>query len=406
VKAEFERESRKAYLDGLRGWAACLVLANHLSLALAIPLGILWLSINGNFGVCIFFILSGYVLASLSRNSMLSLSAQTIRRYLRLSVPILVTSAFAWALLATGAYHNKAAGEIIGSWWIGAWYQFELSFKGAVWQSLYGCFVDSTYSINGNLWTMKPELIGSFYIFLINALSGNRLVRALFLLSWAAFNLTVYYPLFAAGALLFEFETELRAFYERAVSNPALKGLAILVLFSVAIYLGGMPEFQPKDALGTYGWVYTWLPRFASDNSMRWHQIAALALMVAVLMSPMLQSIFGSTLGRYLGRVSFVMYLFQIPVICSYTAWVVLTMSKAGLPLWLVMATAAISTVALIFVVSNATHRLIDENGVKFSRWAGRQFDLLFPTQRPSPLLEQNKIMLATDERTSIPASP
>jgi peptidoglycan/LPS O-acetylase OafA/YrhL len=394
VEINLERTSRKAYLDGLRGAAACMVLLGHLSIALAIQLGPLRIFANGNFGVCIFFILSGYVLASLAQNSTLSLSAQTIRRYLRLAIPILLTSSVAWALLALGAYHNKAAGEIVGSWWMAAWYQFEPSFTDMVGQSVYGCFVGLQPIYNSNLWTMQPELVGSFYVFLINAISGNRILRAGLLLTWAGFNLTGYFPLFAAGAFLFEFESELRSFYAKTFHTSALKGLAIFALVCVGFYLGGMPELKPGPALRWYGW----LPQFANDNAMRWHQIAALASMVAALLSPILQSIFGSALGRYLGRISFVMYLFQVPLICSYTAWVVVTMSGSGQPGWLVVTTAAVSTVAVIFLISTVMYRFIDENGVRLSRLAGRQVDSLFPVRQQSPAIERGKVIRAAGD--------
>jgi peptidoglycan/LPS O-acetylase OafA/YrhL len=398
VETILERAPRKAYLDGLRGAAACMVLLAHLSIALAIPLGPLRLIANGNFGVCIFFILSGYVLAGLAQNSTLSLSAQTIRRYLRLAIPILLTSSVAWALLALGAYQNKAAGEIVGSWWMGAWYQFEPSFTDMVRQALYGCFVGLQPIYNSNLWTMQPEFFGSFYVFLINAVSGNRILRSALLLMWAGFNLTSYFPLFAAGAFLFEFKSELRSFYAKAFQSSALKALAIFALVCLGSYLGGMPDIKPGPGLRWYGW----LPQFASDNAMRWHQIAALASMVAVLLSPTLQSIFGSALGRYLGRISFVMYLFQVPIICSYTAWVVVEFSASGQPGWLVVTMAFVSTVAVIFLISTVTHRLIDENGVRLSRLVGQRFDSLFPAQRQRPLIAQDKIMRATGERTPV----
>jgi peptidoglycan/LPS O-acetylase OafA/YrhL len=381
VEIILESAPRKAYLDGLRGTAACIVLLAHLSIGLAVSLGPVGVIYNGNFGVCIFFILSGYVLSGLAQNSTLSLTAQTVRRYLRLAIPILLTSTVAWALLAIGAYHNKAAAEIVGSWWMGAWYQFEPSFTEMVWQSLYGCFVGVQPIYNSNLWTMEPELVGSFYVFLISAVSRNRAIRACLLVVWAGFNLTAYFPLFAAGALLFEFEGDIRMLYVRVFGNTVMKGLVIVALACAGLYLGSMQDPQPGQVLRWYGW----LPQFASDNAMRWHQIAALAAMIAVLLSPVLQSIFGSALGRYLGRISFVMYLFQIPVICSYTAWVVVAMS--GQPRALVAVTAGASTIVVIFLISTATYRLIDKNAVRLSRLVGRQLDLLFPPRNTAPAI-------------------
>jgi peptidoglycan/LPS O-acetylase OafA/YrhL len=91
---------RKPYLDGLRGVAACVVFVGHLSLSLT---GSSFL-FNGTAAVCIFFVLSGYVLSELAQSSPLSFPAQAVRRYIRLVVPMLVTSTFAWALLAAGLY--------------------------------------------------------------------------------------------------------------------------------------------------------------------------------------------------------------------------------------------------------------------------------------------------------------
>jgi peptidoglycan/LPS O-acetylase OafA/YrhL len=104
VEASIE-SGRKLYLDGVRGVAACVVFFGHLLLALTgAPL-----IFNGNAAVCIFFVLSGYVLSELSQHSGLSFLAQALRRYLRLIVPMLITSTFAWALLAFGAYRNQEA---------------------------------------------------------------------------------------------------------------------------------------------------------------------------------------------------------------------------------------------------------------------------------------------------------
>ena len=85
VKAE---KFRKPYLDGLRGCAACVVLFGNHAIALNSPLLGFF---NGNAAVCVFFVLSGYVLTDLSRRSELTLPAQAVRRYFRLVGPILLT---------------------------------------------------------------------------------------------------------------------------------------------------------------------------------------------------------------------------------------------------------------------------------------------------------------------------
>jgi len=68
-------EGRKAYLDGLRGCAACVVFFAHILIALNSQLNALF---NGNAAVCVFFVLSGYVLTDLARRSGLSFPAQAL----------------------------------------------------------------------------------------------------------------------------------------------------------------------------------------------------------------------------------------------------------------------------------------------------------------------------------------
>jgi hypothetical protein len=53
--------------------------------------------------------------------------------------------------------------------------------------------------------------------------------------------------------------------------------------------------------------------------------IGATLLVGAVLHWPLLQSPFGGAFGRFLGRISFVLYLIHIPVICGFTSWMVIS---------------------------------------------------------------------------------
>jgi peptidoglycan/LPS O-acetylase OafA/YrhL len=364
-----------------------MVLFGHLWIALASPLvmlqdssesaklllsiakfpGVLW---NGNFGVCIFFVLSGYVLSGLIQNSPMSFPAQVVRRYIRLALPVLLTSIFAWALLAAGAYHNKEAGEIVGSWWFSAWYQFPPSFLDMIWRSLVTTFfVGGAAIYNTNLWTMQPEFVGSFLVFLISAFSHNRYVRTALLLLWAVLadlRIDCYLLLFAAGALLFEFEAELT---QLAKNCPAI---AFAVLASFGVYLGVMQVAEH----GLLLWWYGWLPRFSDDpnnNVMHWHGLGAILLAATTLLAPFLQAALGSAVGRYLGRISFVLYLIQVPVICSFASWVVIAMGEE--PRLLVVAVAGVSTAVVIFVISTAIHRLVDGNSILISRMVGQWLD-------------------------------
>jgi peptidoglycan/LPS O-acetylase OafA/YrhL len=358
-----EETSRKAYLDGLRGCAACVVLFAHILIALHSHLNALF---NGNAAVCVFFVLSGYVLTDLSRRSGLSFPAQALRRYVRLVAPMLVTSSFAWALLAAGLYRNREAAAALDSWWLARWYQFEPSFGGMVVETLYGVFVSGQSIYNCNLWTMRPELIGSLYIFVINATAPARGLRTICYVALALFYWADYLALFPAGALLCEFQPEIASAVSKLRGNvPALPAVSFAVGLFLSMIITTESEFT--------GWVFGWLPRLAAaaqDNDMHWHMLGASIVVATTLHWPLAQGVFGSRLGRFLGKISFVLYLVHVPIICSFMAWAFLAFGAT---------IAALSTVVLVFVISAATYRIIDEMPTRFSRQAGRAVDALFP---------------------------
>lgn len=129
--------SRFAHLDGLRGWAALLVVFHHGMLALDFALYSgqrvdsrtswdIWLSGTpffplapaGNVAVCTFFILSGYVLAHAYTRSRQVWLALAVRRYLRLGLPILAGFGFSFLLLRLGLLGTGAAAQITHSSWL------------------------------------------------------------------------------------------------------------------------------------------------------------------------------------------------------------------------------------------------------------------------------------------------
>jgi len=116
------------YLDGLRGLAAFVVVLSHfvvvfypalytanpeevrfvsqLDLIIAgTPLNILY---NGNFAVCIFFILSGYVLTYkfFRDKNPEALASGAFRRYFRLLFPVLFSNLFVFVLMKLSLFHT------------------------------------------------------------------------------------------------------------------------------------------------------------------------------------------------------------------------------------------------------------------------------------------------------------
>jgi peptidoglycan/LPS O-acetylase OafA/YrhL len=323
----------------------------------------------------VFFVLSGYVLTDLSRRSDLTFPAQALRRYVRLVGPILITSTFAWAILALGLFRNQQAAAALNNWWLGNWYKFDGSFFGMLEETFYGVFISGQSIYNCNLWTMRPELIGSLYLFLINATAPSRGLRVLCYAALVLFHVADYMPLFPIGALLYEFHSELDRWAQRFRDKMPVWAQMI---FPCAFAIGIIFCLVHASTGGKLAKLLALISdQMAQDADRYWHMMGAAIVVAATLHWPFAQAILGSRPGRFLGKISFVLYLIQVPIICSLTSWVFLTLAPISVSI--AAKVAALSTIAVIFAASAMTCRFIDQLPTRLSRTAGRSLDALWP---------------------------
>ncbi|MET0222202.1 MAG: acyltransferase [Tardiphaga sp.] len=379
VEEETSERKRIDYLDGLRGCAALAVLIFHSLLIFSQPLSnlqdvlgrpgvlvslivkVLGLLTNGNSAVCIFFILSGYVMADFAGNTRLGLPAQFVRRYIRLALPVLITSTCAYLLLRFGLFRNTESARIFGGW-LGLWYQFAPSGEAMALESVIGTFVDGANAYNPNLWTMRPEIMGSFYVLAIGTIGRRRAWRTLLYLCLAAYYVFDYLPLFAVGALLREHEATVR----RVISGV----FPPIAVFGLGYYFCSLPEL---GSAGLFLHLVYPLPQFAFDNTRYWHSIGATLVLLGVLGSPLLQTAFASRPGKFLGRISFTLYLIHVPVFCSLGAWLIVllvphgeaTAAGIGLPV----------TIAVSIGLATLLSPVVDGGAILLSRYVGRRLD-------------------------------
>lgn len=180
--------NRNRQLDGLRGIASIIVLCVHgiIAFNFAIFTGqtkhsiFSWdiyysgapflLPLAGNFGVCLFFVLSGYVLSISLSNSNLGLIALIFKRYTRFTIPILAACLTSYALLASGFIYNQEFALISKSTWLADQMQQNPILSEAIYEGLIGALwttnpTKTTYS--AVLWTMPIEFRGSIIMAVI-----------------------------------------------------------------------------------------------------------------------------------------------------------------------------------------------------------------------------------------------
>jgi putative glycosyltransferase (TIGR04372 family) len=380
--------SRSAHLDGLRGIASAMVFFNHLALVVLpsistvspdasglpvliliglSPVSVIW---GGDLGVCIFFILSGYVLANFCQTSGLSFPAMVTRRYLRLAFPMVFSTVLAFAILKAGMFYNKDAAVISHSPWFAMWYQMPPNLSDAIYEGLWRAFTTGKSAYNSNLWTMRLELAGSVAIFLLYALISRRLVRVPILVGLTWF-LPDYYKLFAIGSLLFDLmgrRDATRGDHDFSIFSE----IGAVAIFAFGILAGGFPASGTQTGISSH-W-HRWL--IDSDNAQAWHNLGASLIMFAVLRSTFLAAALRSRPCQFLGKISFPLYLIQIPVFCSFTAFLMISLHLEPYPLWALL--VVIGTIAATLPLAWLAAAFVEIPSLWLSRRFGQLTEIVW----------------------------
>ncbi|MET4678217.1 MULTISPECIES: acyltransferase family protein [unclassified Luteibacter] len=373
--------------DGLRGLAAVNVLLCHLFLAFLPggfawiypdtttpaamqgvvdhviafpPLSVLW---NGQFAVCIFFVLSGYVLTKsfIENGDATVFRLRAPRRYLRLGVPIFGSVMFAWLVMAMGWSHAVEAGALSGSHWLADFWKKPADLMEALRDGTYGTILGGWSRFNPTLWTMKIELLGSMFVFAYRSLTlpGRaaplNFVFAVALLAWFFPHDWPYYTAFLAGSHIGE------ARLTRSRTWLALAAIGVVIC-------GGF------DASPWYDWTRV-LP-LADNERKAFFNVLGGVLLLYIVRCGCLDRLLQSRPAQFMGRISYAFYLVHLPILLSVSAWFFIQMvGRFALD----PVVAALITVPVTFAVVIAAAMVFDRT---FDRWGIRLAAWVFPAPR------------------------
>jgi len=324
-----DTSTRIRALDGLRGVAALIVLLHHMTLlnpvlaALALVPGTpppapgswTWFgAMSPAFAgeaVLVFFVLSGVVVTLPALRPGFDWLAYFPRRFVRLVLPVLASLLIAFAL-ALVTPQDPATAE-------GAWAamfsirdpDFYLVLSGA--ELLHGNTV-----LNGSLWTLAYELLFSLMLplYVVVAVATRRWWIGVAMLSLLCISLSAhvspnwtYLPVFLIGSLFAVSLPRLRALVARmTVPQRTVAGIAC-----AALVVGLVTATLPGAA---------WLPAAPGLSELAGSlpmAVAGLLVFAALLWSPF-QWLLELRPVRWLGRVSFSLYLIHAPIVLSTNA--------------------------------------------------------------------------------------
>lgn len=359
-------------LEGLRGLAAVIVVLSHIMMEFFptaavgrlheqhIPLE-QWLYDSpfrafyaGFFAVCIFFVLSGYVLSLKYLKTFDSnvISDSMAKRYFRL-LPAVLASTLLMAI-AAGILNQMPAA---------AWPRHLLS---AAREGLYGGFLFGENAHNAVIWTMQVELLGSFALFIYLLMFGR------FRWGWVA-GVVLCAGLMARLPLMGYFFAMFicGAYLGRAVrfaSNPAIAAILLLV----GIYLGGYDSpstaYRQVVVLANtlqfeYGIALNW-PVFIPG-------LGAVLVVLSLLGGSVISAPFASRFCVWLGKISFSLYLTHTLILMVLSKW----LFELALPTTNYVSAAIFSGLTcliLSLLTAEYFYRIFDKPSVAWANRIGR----------------------------------
>lgn len=354
---------RHNHLEAIRGLASLVVVLHHSLLAFAPSLtgflpgdrnvsswanSPLFFLLNGQGAVILFFVLSGFVLPlGYFRSGQLEVAAASvIKRIPRLYLPVAAAILLSWLAFKTGSYAFTRAGQLSGSGWLQDFGFVNVStlvpsFSAALSETL-TVFAYGGSKFDGVLWTMRPELFGSFVALAVAPLLlPEGWVRAQVVL----FGLMVLSAHFVGYFMLpFVLGVGLAALLHR---HPIELGVAAGVTSVVA----GLLLIGYIEPIGVFSFLRPIVERTVGAIPQPWiiiNAVGAILVIAGVHLTPALRTSLGSGLGRLLGRYSFPLYLVHSVVIGSVASRLYLNWHARGLTDGMLVA----AVVGVVFLVS------------------------------------------------------
>lgn len=367
------------YLESLRGLAALTVVFAHFVVGFypalfwakaeqvhtgnAVEIWIsgtpLNLFYNGAFSVAIFFVLSGYVLSYRffrDRSAPVLLVPLTVKRYVRLLIPILFCNITVFALLSLSLFFNQPASVVTkSSDWLGAFWLFTPDPWHTLKASFFGAFFSHDASHNTALWTMTYEFYGSLIVFGFIALFGRSPKRLWFYALAILIFRRKYYLAFVLGMLLADLSTG-----ERNPFRKVTAGLPFVLLLLAGLLLGSVPAGRPLD--GTF---YGVLTAIAKPRTL--HILGAFLVMLALLHLKPLQRFLSHKPFVFLGRISFSMYILHVILIGTLSSWLMLRLVPYFSYHAAFLMTAGM-TFPVLMVLSHYAYKYVDSAGINMSQ--------------------------------------
>lgn len=356
-------QERYYFIDGLRGIFSVIVLLFHVFFIFFekwmpgfLNFGIFF---NGLIAVDIFFVLSGFSLSvayfralkTETKNPDQIIQRMFAARYFRLAIPCFCACLIMWAIKSAGLnYFAELPGGFEPEWWSWAYRKSDSNLFDAVRFSFYDIFIPAPFipiaPYNGpylitNLWTMMIEFIGSIILFgfvLVMKINTNRLL-ANFIIAGVLTIANSYFAFFFSGMVVADIFLSIN-------EHKIQKWLQVIICIVVSLqfFLGCPHKFYLEVIFSSF-------------------------LVLLVSLSSWTKDFFGSGPFRYLGSISFSLYLTHMLVVVTIQSYLFLVLSPILTKYWVVGISGSICVI--LSFLSAHWFSYIDRYAIRISHIIG-----------------------------------
>ncbi len=339
----------KNYVNGLKGFACIMVMLGHYiglykyaeEFPFSNSISELFDSflnskvgfvIDEDFWVILFFVVSGYLVSMSRINSLKSFAVKSVQRFLRLGLPILFAYLFIYIIGETAGFHTAETEELF----INTFIQKTYSGNSSLWtvlRSPFDVLILGNISLNGPYWVLREMFVSSIIIYFLTYLRNrfsckniSLVISIAVLLAGLVISKIVFASIFGMFVNLIEKD------YKELLKNKLF--LLFAVVFTASLY------FIPRSRIACLFF-------------------AALILFVPRL--PVINAVLSSGIADFVSKISFGIYSFHWPVLCSFGMIILLNLSeKLNLLNSCIIAAASSALITLVF--STVYYYIIEKN--------------------------------------------
>lgn len=329
------------YISGLKGISCFMVMAGHflgifkyLESAefdyskfagfVGSPFGTI---INESFWLYLFFVASGYLLSMGEIDNLRSLIVKTVKRFLRLGMPVFFACVIIYVFVGVFGLHNSETVVLFENTWYQGAFSIPMTLIDVL-QSPFDVLLLNKCIFNSPYWVLRDMFFNSILLYLCLYLQKKtrkfKLAKYLIAYTFLLFGLKTSYIAcaFAAGMAIAQHEWIIKKVLSK------LWWMAIPAVLIPAIICFLVPG--NCQSILFFGAVIAVVPYI-----------------------PFLERLLSRKGPQWLGKISFGIYSFHWPVFCSVGAWLLLHFTpRAGIAGAFVI--SAIISVIITFVLSQA----------------------------------------------------